>query len=152
MDDPFLKLLSMIEKLNTKSSNTLIVGPVEEIDAVKGFRIKLGETDEGPYLSPWYPHPESGGKSRTWMPLTKGQIVSVSNPNGDSRQGTVQRAGFTDEFPPPSDKLDENRFEFGALSVSATGGGDTLTITLGDSSIVMTSGNIKLISPKIDLN
>jgi len=152
MDDPFLQLRSMIEKLNTNSSNSLKVGPIEVVDAEKGFRIKLGDTEDGPYLSPWYPHPDSGGATRTWMPLTKGQIVSVSNPNGDSRQGTVQRAGFTDEFPPPSDKLDENKYQFGALSVSASGGGDTLTITLGDSSIVMTSGNIKLNSPKIDLN
>lgn len=152
MSDPFLEIRAKIEKLNTGFANALKVGPVEVIDAKKGFRLKLGEDEDGPYLSPWYPHPESGGATRTWAPLSKGQIVGVMNPVGDSRQGVIFRGGFSDQFPPPSEDLQENRFEFGALSISATGGGDTLTITLGGSSITMTGDRIDVNSGQIHLN
>src|SRR5690606_40881603 len=49
-----------------------IFGPVEMIDAQKGYRLRLGGSDEKPFLSPWYPHPETG---KTSVPLKKGQIV-----------------------------------------------------------------------------
>ena len=95
-----------IEMLKTAFGKSLKVGPVAAIDAEKGYRIKFGEDENGqPFLSPWYPHPESGGASSTWMPLSLGQIVGMMNPNGDPRQGLLIRGGFSDANQSPSNDL-----------------------------------------------
>ncbi len=105
----FRDLLAMkidIEMLKTAFGKSLKVGPIEQIDAKKGYRIKLGEDENGePFLSPWYPHPESGGATSTWAPLSKGQIVGMINPTGDARQGILLRGGFSDINRPPSADL-----------------------------------------------
>lgn len=113
---------SDVEMLKTAFGNSAKVGPVEEVDAKKGFRLKLGDGPDGPYLSPWYPHPESGGATKTWAPLSKGQIVGVMNPGGDPRQGVVFRAGFSDQNPAPSEDLAANVFSFGGVTLTASAG------------------------------
>ncbi|MFI3903766.1 baseplate assembly protein [Ochrobactrum sp. S1502_03] len=108
-----------IEMLKTAFGKSLKVGPVAAIDAEKGYRIKFGEDENGqPFLSPWYPHPESGGASSTWMPLSLGQIVGMINPNGDPRQGLLIRGGFSDANQPPSNDLLASVFR--AFGVNAT--------------------------------
>lgn len=96
------------EMLKTQFGNMVRVGPVEVIDAQKGYRIKIGDGDDGPVLSPWYPHPESGGQSASWMPLSKGQVVAMFHPHGDARQGVLIRGGFTHQNAPPSQDLESN--------------------------------------------
>ncbi len=117
-----------IEQLKSLFGRALKVGPVEVVDPAKGFRIKLGEGADGaPFLSPFYPHPESGGATSTWMPLSKGQIVGVINPGGDPRRGVLLRGGFSDENPPPSSSLDENKLQFGGVTMTINQDG---TVTL----------------------
>jgi len=111
-----------LEMLKTAFGNGAKVGPVEEVDAAKGFRLKLGDGPDGPFLSPWYPHPESGGATKTWAPLSKGQIVGVINPGGDPRQGVVFRAGFSDQNPAPSQDLAANVFSFGGVTITVADG------------------------------
>ena len=60
-----------LQMLKTAFGNSLKVGPVATIDAEKGYRLKLGDGPDGPYLSPWFPHPESGGQTASWMPLSE---------------------------------------------------------------------------------
>ncbi len=116
-----------MEMLKTAFDNSIKVGRVAAVDAAKGYRIKLGEDENGqPYLSPWYPHPESGGNSSTWMPLSEGQIVGVINPTGDPRQGLLVRGGFSDENAPPSSDLLANVLR--AFGVTATVKDGTVTI------------------------
>lgn len=108
-----------IEMLKNAFGKSLKVGPVAAVDAQKGYRIKFGEDENGqPFLSPWYPHPESGGNSSTWMPLSVGQTVGMINPNGDPRQGLLIRGGFSDSNQPPSGDLLANVFK--AFGISAT--------------------------------
>lgn len=122
-----------IEMLKTAFGNSIKVGAVEEIDANKGFRIKLGEGPDGePFLSPWRPHPESGGQSLSWMPLSKGQIVGIVNPTGDMRQGLIFRGGFSGEHQQPSDDLLANVLKaFG------------ITITMRDG-VLTIDGNVRI--------
>ncbi len=132
-----------IEQLKSLFGRSLRVGAVEVIDAQKGFRIKLGEgTDGVPYLSPWYPHPESGGATKTWAPLSKGQVVGVINPNGDARQGVLIRGGFSDANPAPSQSLNENVLSFGGVTVTI-GSGGTVTID-APGKVVVNSPNVEL--------
>lgn len=116
-----------IEMLKTAFGNSLKVGPVEVVDAKKGYRLKLGEGPDGkPFLSPWYPHPESGGATNTWAPLSKGQIVGVLNPSGDPRQGLLIRGGFSGVNPPISEDLSENKFQFGGVTITVASGKITI--------------------------
>lgn len=127
MIDAFIGLKIDVEMLKTAFGNALKVGPVEEVDAQKGYRLKLGEGPDGtPFLSPWYPHPESGGATGTWAPLSKGQIVGVINPGGDPRQGVLIRGGFSDASPPISQSLDENKVSFGGVTITLAGGKMTI--------------------------
>jgi hypothetical protein len=120
-----------IEQLKTLFGRSLKVGPVEVVDAERGFRIKLGEGQGGkPYLSPFYPHPESGGATSTWAPLSKGQIVGIINPGGDARRGVLLRGGFSDENPPPSQSLEENVYSFNGVTITVRSG--QLIIAIGD--------------------
>jgi len=119
-----------IEMLKTAFGNALKVGPIEVVDAKRGYRLKLGEGPDGqPFLSPWYPHPESGGATGTWAPLSKGQIVGVLNPSGDPRQGLLIRGGFSGVHPPISENLAENKFQFGGVTVTI--GSGKLTAEIG---------------------
>lgn len=116
-----------VEMLKTAFGNSLKVGSVEQVDAKKGCRLKLGEGPDGqPFLSPWYPHPESGGATGTWAPLSKGQIVGVMNPGGDPRQGVLIRGGYSGVNPPISESLGENKFQFGGATITIAGGKVTI--------------------------
>ncbi|MCR5941105.1 baseplate assembly protein [Ochrobactrum sp. XJ1] len=126
----YRELLSLkidIEMLKTAFGNSMKVGPIAAIDPKRGYRIKFGEDENGePFLSPWYPHPESGGNSSTWMPLSLGQIVGMVNPNGDTRQGLLIRGGFSDANQPPSEDMLANVLR--AFGVSVTVKDGTVTI------------------------
>lgn len=134
-----------IEMLKTTFGKSLKVGPVAAVDAKKGYRIKFGEDENGqPFLSPWYPHPESGGNSSTWMPLSLGQIVGMINPNGDPRQGLLLRGGFSDASQPPSSDLLANVFR--AFGVDATVKDGKLTIKgdlVVDGNVDFKNGHVK---------
>lgn len=126
MIDELIGFQVKLEMLKTAFGNAVKIGPVAEVDAERGYRLDLGEGPDGPYLSPWYPHPESGGQSSSWMPLSKGQIVGVITAAGDPRQAILLRGGFTDENGPPSDDLAANVLK--ALGVTITMKDGTLTI------------------------
>jgi len=104
-----VKMRADLERLKSAFGNALKVGPIAEVDPIKGYRIDLGVGSDGaPFLSPWMPHPENGGQSSTWMPLSKGQIVGILSPNGDLTQGLLLRGGFSDENAQPSEDLTAN--------------------------------------------
>lgn len=111
-----------LEMLKTRFGEMIRIGPIEEIDAAKGYRIKLADGEDGPVLSPWLPHPESGGQSSSWMPLSKGQVVGVLSPNGDMRQGVLLRSGFTDNNQPPSEDLAANVLKAFGITITMKAG------------------------------
>lgn len=132
-----------IEQLKTLFGRALRVGAVEVVDAQKGFRVKLGDGPDGqPFLSPWYPHPESGGATSTWMPLSKGQIVGVINPGGDPRRGVLIRGGFSDANPAPSQSLGENLFSFGGVTITVLADGALQIDAPGR--VIVNSPNVEL--------
>lgn len=136
MIDSMVAMKADLEMLKTAFGNAIKVGPVEEIDAAKGYRLKLSDGADGPYLSPWYPHPESGGQSSSWMPLSKGQIVGVIHPHGDPRQGVMLRGGFAGENSPPSNDLAANVLKALGITITMKDGKVTLQ---GDLQVV---GNV----------
>lgn len=145
MIDKIVGIRADLETLKTAFGNALKSGPVEQIDPQKGYRLKLGEGDDGPYLSPWYPHPETG---KTSVPLEKGQIVGVLNPSGDPRQGLLVRGGYSDDHASPNDNMNANvfaaagvRIEIKDASLKVTVGG--VTHTISGEGLVTTGGKIE---------
>jgi phage baseplate assembly protein gpV len=118
------------EILKAKFGDMVKVGPVAEVDPQKGYRINLGDGDDGPLLSPWMPHPESAGVTKSWMPLSVGQIVGVLSPNGDLAQGVLVRGGFGGGNGQPSSGLSENVLEAFGIRLEMKDG--ILTIKAGN--------------------
>ncbi len=129
MDELFAAIRALkveIEQIKTSFGNAVHVGPVAVIDAEKGYRIRLGGTDEEPYLSPWYPHPETGKSS---VPLKVGQVVGRVNHGGDPRLGFLLRGGYSDGHPSPNQNMAANVFEDAGVRIEVADG--ALVITVG---------------------
>ncbi|MBP1852121.1 baseplate assembly protein [Rhizobium halophytocola] len=139
MINEFVAMRLDLEMLKTAVGNSLKVGPVEQIDKDKGYRLRLGGTDEDPYLSPWYPHPETG---KTSVPLNKGQIVGVINPSGDPRQGLVFRGGYSDEHSSPNADMAANVFKDAGVTVTVADG--ALKIEAGGVSLTVSGDGLSI--------
>lgn len=137
-----------IEQLKTAFGNSLKVGPVEEIDATKGYRLKLGEDADGaPWLSPWLPHPETG---KTSVPLKKGQIVGVMSPTGDMRQGLVFRAGYSAENKSPNEDMSANVFEDAGVRIEVADG--AVTVTAGSVTLTVSGDGVAISGGQVTHN
>lgn len=132
IEDVLVGIVTDLQMLKTAFGKAMKMGPVEQIDPVKGYRLKLGEGPNGPFLSPWYPHPETGKSS---IPLKKGQVVGVVNPTGDPRQGFLIRGGYSEGNPSPNDDMDANIFDDAGVRVSVAGG--ALQISVGGVTVVI---------------
>ena len=119
LTDNLLAMSADLAMLKSAFGNSLKVGPIEEVDPVKGYRAKWGEVDGKPYLSPWIPHPESG---KTSVPLEKGDIVGVISPSGDPRQAVMFRAGYSGPRPSPNEDMAANVFEAAGVRIIVAGG------------------------------
>lgn len=126
-------------------ADSLKVAPVEVVDAQKGYRLRLGGTDEDPFLSPWYPHPETG---KTSVPLKKGQIVGVMNPSGDPRQGIIVRGGYSDGNPNPNENMDANVFEDAGVRITVADG--ALVIMAGDVTMTISGAGVSITGGRVE--
>lgn len=137
IEDVLVGIVTDLQMLKTAFGKAMKMGPVEQIDPVKGYRLKLGEGPDGPFLSPWYPHPETGKSS---IPLKKGQVVGVVNPTGDPRQGFLIRGGYSEANPSPNDNMDANVFEDAGVRISVSGG--ALRVTAGGVTVVISGDGL----------
>lgn len=142
----FVSLNADVEALKNAFGRLAKVGAVEELDPEKGYRLKLGERPDGrPFLSPWYPHPETG---KTSVPLKKGQIVGVLNPSGDPRQGILIRGGYSDEHSSPNKDLLANVFEDAGVRITVADGALVIeaggvTMKISSAGVAITGGSVK---------
>ena len=140
-----IDLIADVEHLKTAFGNALKVGPVEVIDADKGYRLKLGDGPDGPFLSPWLPHPETG---KTSIPLMKGQIVGVVNPSGDMRQGLVFRGGYSGEHKSPNSDMGANVFDDAGVRIEVADG--ALLITAGSVTYSFSPSGLSVVGGRVE--
>ncbi|MCB8835941.1 baseplate assembly protein [Aurantimonas sp. VKM B-3413] len=136
-----------LEQLKTLFGNAVHVGPVAALDAEKGYRIRLGGTDDEPYLSPWYPHPETG---KTSVPLKMGQVVGRVNHAGDPRIGFLLRGGYSDEHPTPNQNMQANVFHDAGVRIEVVD--NKLKVTADEAVTLEIGTNIKFVVPAFDVN
>ncbi|MEJ8474457.1 baseplate assembly protein [Roseibium algae] len=152
MYDILLRQRADLEMLKTAFGNSLKVGPIEVVDPARGYRVKLADGPDGPVLSPFYPHPESGGQSLSWMPLSKGQIVGVVNPSGDGRQGVLLRGGFSGDASAPSQDLLANVLKTLGITITIKDGKLRLQGDLEVEGNVRLVGNVDFESGHVEHN
>lgn len=119
MSDLILGMAMDLAMLKSAFGNSIKVGPVAIVDAQKGYRMRLGGSDAEPFLSPWYPHPETG---KTSVPLEVGQIVGMINPSGDPRKGILIRGGYSDQHASPNSDMEANVFRAAGVTLTIKGG------------------------------
>jgi len=134
MADDFERLIFRITELERRVRNQLRTGRVAEVD-YQNARVKVidEDGDQHKLTTAWLPWAEVGGQIKSWNPPVKDQQVIVVSPSGEVGQGVVLPAAFSDHHPQPS-----------------TSGSEQL-VTFGETTVRLTEGEARIISPKIVL-
>ncbi|WP_319568375.1 baseplate assembly protein [Cohaesibacter marisflavi] len=134
-----------IEMLKSVLGQSLKVGTVAKLDADKGYRIALGEDDDGDeFLSPWMPHPET---SKSSVPLEEGQTVGIIAPSGDLSQGVLIRGGYSKGKESPNSDLAANVFKDAGVTVTVKSGAlrietNGVTVVISGSGFAVEGGGV----------
>ena len=140
-------------------SGMFIHGTVAEVDiARKRMRMDLGEaTTGGRFLGPWTPYAQWAGALSVHTPPTVGQQFTMMCPTGDLQQAVALPLTWSDQFPSPSDVLEENVLTYGNVRIELRDGQtimtvgdeatvdvttDTITVSHSESSVEITEGKI----------
>jgi phage baseplate assembly protein V len=107
-----LELLTRIAELERKLDSMFRHGPVHERRKIEGrwfVRLKIGGTEQEPFLSPWIPYssPNGGpqGLNLHRVPA-EGEQLTMLSPAGDFRQAVATSLFWSDDHPPPSEDED----------------------------------------------
>ena len=134
------RLMSRVATLERQLSGMVRHGTVAEVDAAAGtVRLKLGETDGTPYLSPPIAYGQMAGSLKVHTPMSVGQQMTMFAPSGDFRQAVAMPMTWSNQNQSPSSRGDENALTFGPWRLSLEAG--KLSVT-GPS--VEITGNLKV--------
>ena len=104
------RLVDRIAALETRFAQKAMVGPVAERDHKKGVRLRLGGTDDKPFLSPWIQPSDMNGTFKSRYLPAKGEQMFVLSPMGDLSQGMA--VPYTHSKQNPNPAADENETVF----------------------------------------
>ncbi len=121
--DQFLAdLLRRTSEIERRFDGMVSQGTVHEVDPQGGtVRLRIGGTDDEPFLSPPIPYAQVAGALKVHAPPSRGQQMTVLNGSGDFRQGLALPMTWSDANKSPSDKGDENVMTFGSATVAVRG-------------------------------
>lgn len=118
-----LEALARSAQQDWRIANSRTCGPVVAVDAAAGkARIRLGGTDEAPFLSPWVRYAQTMGAVKIHSAPSIGQQMDLSSDNGDFEQGTLTPRTRSDDNPSPSDSPDEHVLTFGPWTFTLKSG------------------------------
>lgn len=136
-------LARRVAELERRMSNVIREGTVSEVDPVqKRVRLRLGGTDEAPFLSPWVRYAQHAGDLKLHAPPSVGQQMTLHSPAGDFRLGQALPYTWSDAQPSPSDAGDEIVLTFGGVRICLTS--EALLVELGASKLSITPDEILL--------
>jgi phage baseplate assembly protein gpV len=107
-----LELLTRIAELERKLDSLFRHGPVYERRKIEGcwfVRLKIGGTEEEPFLSPWIPYSSpNGGQAglNVHRVPARGEQLTMLSPAGDFRQAVATSLFWSNDHPPPSEDED----------------------------------------------
>ncbi len=149
-------LVTRIAELERKQDNTVQQGTVQEVDPKSGtVRLRIGGTDDKPFLSPPIPYSQSMGALKVHSPPSKGQQMTAINKAGDFKQGIAMSMTQSDNNKSPSEKGDENVITFGDAKIELRGGELVVTVpkvklVCGGSTFELTGGGLKMVAADYD--
>ena len=149
--DDLRRRVAELERRIRSQSRT---GVVTEVDAARGLaRVKL-QGDDAPFVTGWIPWEEpAAGANKTHMPPSAGQQVKLYSESGDLHDASIQGSLNSDANGRPSTAGDEYVLaSVGLASVTISGGGASMVLRVGASTITMTDAGIALAAPRVDLN
>ena len=112
MSAEILELLTRVAELERKLDSMFRHGPVHERKKIEKrwfVRLKVGGTDEKPFLSPWIPYSSPNGGPQglnVHRVRAKGEQLTMLSPAGDFRQAVATSLFWSDDHPPPSEDED----------------------------------------------
>jgi phage baseplate assembly protein gpV len=138
-----VELASRVADLERRFSGVMRHGTVEEVDPAKQIvRLKFGEGEDGPFLSPWVPYAQIAGALKVHTPPTKGQQMSTIAPTGDWAQAVALPMHWSNQNPSPSSNGDENVLTYG--NVRATIKDDLCRVVVGGCTLEITGAHVKI--------
>ena len=112
MSMELLEALTRIAEVERKIDNLFRHGPVTERKKIEGrwfVRMRVGGSEDQPFLSPWVPYvsPNGGPQGLNVHRVPKeGEQLTLLSPAGDFQQGVATSLFWSDQHPPPSDDPD----------------------------------------------
>ncbi|OCC05118.1 hypothetical protein BA190_09385 [Labrys sp. WJW] len=135
-DDVLAHLLARIAEVERKLDGMVTQGPVHSVDADAGtVRLRLGGTDDEPFLSAPIPYAQFMGALKVHTPPSIGQQMTALAGAGDFRQGLAIPMTKSDANPSPSTKGDENVATYGGFRIKLDG--SDLQVTKGGVSVTI---------------
>lgn len=131
-DDLVMDAMARIAGLERRLDDTVITGIVSEVQN-KPYRVRVNYgTPDAPLTTALLPVmvPRAAG-AKVWWPLEVGEAVLVLSPGGDTQQGRVIPASYSQAQPQPDDQAERLVIEFGggnSLSLDRDAGKLTLTL------------------------
>lgn len=128
-----MDLLQRIADLERRLNDTVITGVVSEVQH-KPYRARVNYgTPDAPQTTALLPVMVTrAAAAKVWWPLEVGEAVLVLSPGGDTQQGRVIPASYSQAQPQPDDQAAKLAIEFGSgnrLSLDRNAGKLTLTVT-----------------------
>lgn len=135
LGDIVTRLVIRVAELERRLDGMAQRGTVQDVDAAAGtVRLRLGGTDDQPFLSPAVPYAQIAGALKAHTPPSAGQQMVLLSGAGDFRQGIALPMTWSNDNPSPSAAGDEHVITFGAFRA-----------TLKDDSLELAMGNIRLV-------
>src|SRR5690606_14750059 len=86
-----------IAEIERRGRNRRRTGTIAEVDHAKGvYRVKLGQGDDGDYLTGWIkPRPLGAGTVKIDLLLKEGEQVDVVSENGDLTDARIEMSDYS---------------------------------------------------------
>jgi hypothetical protein len=147
----FQKLAQRVADLERRQKGQMRQGTVASVDAAsRTVRLKLGENENGPYLSAPIPYVQTGGALKIHNPPSVGQQMAAMSPDGDLRNAVAMPLGFSDANPSPSGAGDQHVMTFGSVTVRLSS--DGFSITVGGVSALIDGSGLHVTGGGVDHN
>ena len=156
-----LEALTRIAEIERKIDNLFRHGPVAERKKIEGrwfVRMRIGGSDEEPFLSPWVPYvsPNGGPEGLNVHRVPKeGEQLTLLSPAGDFQQGVATSLFWSDKHPPPSDDPDAVVITHPKFKLTLKDGNLTIEnseeihLKAGSSEIEIKKNAVNIVSDKI---
>lgn len=149
--NPFRTIHQRLTELERRFAGTLRNGTVAEVNAAKKtVRLKIGGTDERPFLSPPIPYAQIAGDLKLHSMPSIGQQMTMIAANGDRRQAIAIPMQWSDANPSPSDNQSEHVLTFGNVRITLVDGG--LKFQVGGTVVDITGSGVKITASAVEVD